>query len=168
MLKIKDAPQLVDSEPRITYWLGDPAIDAESSDVSAWAETADSSALSIRPGQMPSAIEWRQLRELELNLLPMATTPGTYALRLIKAAQIGIVKIEGVDLRRTSEAGFRLISLAQAQDLVEQIPRARLPFWRTLRAMDKANTGIHQDVGDEEVDLFQWLGAVILGHSTFR
>jgi hypothetical protein len=165
-LTIKPPPALT-AEPRTTYWVGDPAIDQDASDVVRWAETADPDALVIRPGATPTAIRWRALTGLELT----AVIEGLPAIMQTprRAFRIGLVSVDGYPLSRVTESDVRQISYSNLQDLTELKARfqVRSALNRWLELDPLAGRTFQPPFEPEDVFLPFWLGSVILA-STFR
>jgi len=165
VIKIDDAPD-VQLEPERTYWLSDPAIDRESSNVDLWSETASADALVIKPKEEPSLIKFRPLKEMELNLLPSFANPAQLSNRFFEAARFGLVEFEGVTLRQGSRMGRSIIAQDQADHLNEKL-RAKMPFWRAVDQWFDVwvpDKDVKAGEGDDEADvgLLVWLGCQIL------
>lgn len=167
MFKVLDPPPL-DQDAATTFWLGDPAVDQDASDVARYAETGEADALVVRPGQTPTAIRWRPLDEWELTTLPdVATT--SLELVCVDAAAMGLVSIEGYKLHRLfprgSVAGVIPMDELRALRGLRTTFQVGLTFDRyyARRYGRESNPTMREQVG--EISLPVWFGALILAHS---
>lgn len=167
MLKILDAPPL-DAGRQTTYWIGDPAIDRQASDVARWCIEGDAESLVVRAGQTPSAIVWRPIDEWERGLIPSIASGGL-RLHLVTAARIGLLSIDGYELRRPRERGHvdGIVPMDQALALREL--RAEFGYGLVVDAALVAEFEREPDLAtrtqEGEITFPEWLGAVILAHS---
>lgn len=166
MLTVKRAPELRATCSE-TYWIGDPAIDRDASDVASWTATADPAALVVHPGQAPSKITWRPLTETEV--LELTSDPGHALTRLLDAFRLGLVSIEGVSLERRVIRGRGWIDQRDVDGLMAL--EAPIPNYLAMRAwvsVDPAFPGVEWRLdGEVRTPLPIWLGAMILA-GTFR
>ena len=164
MLNIKDAPPL-DADQATTFWLGDPAIDVEASDVARYAATGEAGALVVRPGQTPAKIVWRPLDEWELGSIPDA---ATLTMRCVEAASMGLVSVEGYRLSRLHERGSVSGRIPMSQLRALRGERATFAVGITCDELFQAqgadpNPRLREEVG--EVSLPEWFGLLILARS---
>lgn len=128
MLEIKEAPEL-EGKPGETYWPGDPAVDAEASDLVAWARSGgDVSHLVLRDDMTPSLIRFRRLERRAANAV-RAEFASANVNAFAEAFRHGLVEIEGVKVRRARVGGLYVLtdrSLDHLARAVAQLPSTEL------------------------------------------
>jgi hypothetical protein len=145
-------------------WIGDPAVDRESTDIPHWIETGEGCV--VRPRETPSIIKWRGLNARELRNVS-ATSYGQYLVnKPAELARYGIVSIKGEGLRYDRYGGVRGLSdetIDRLDNYVETLP-SHILYRKFYKLM---GYDVELPEREEPVSLLDWVGCLIAS-KTFR
>ena len=168
-LKIKKPPRQLDPELVEVVWPGDPAVDAEQSDLITWCRDGGNSGLVYRDGEPPTKIFIRPISVRAQYNVDMIGAVGSLNF-LDEAFRYGFVKADGITPRWDRFGGVRGLHDDTLDALAEW--KFELPWSHSIEAMNAAREGRKYDkenASDERqlMELTKLIGAHVLA-LTFR